>query len=194
MELLKGQENIEKAKSLDVAEEAREQSWQHPSFVGQLFMGKVDWGLLFPFPEQEDADKKIGDDFLKKLEVFLKTKVDADAIDRNSLIPDEVMKGLAELGCFGMKIPKEYGGLGLSQINYNRAVAMVASHCGSTAVLLSAHQSIGVAVVPILAGSEPTSGSVSANAETAPFANNGRYFFFCSAVPNNFKGCGTPIL
>ncbi len=144
MELLKGKENEAKAKSLEVAEEAREESWKYPSFVGDLFTGKVNWGLLFPFPEQDEADKKIGDEFLKKLENFLRTKVDADAIDRNSLIPDEVMKGLAELGCFGMKIPKEYGGLGLSQINYNRAVGLVASHCGSTAVLLSAHQSIGV--------------------------------------------------
>jgi len=144
MELLKGKENAEKAKSLDVAEDAREQTWKNPSFVGELFGGKIRWDLIFPFPEQSPEDKKIGDEFVAKLEAFLRAKVDADAIDRNSLIPDEVMKGLAELGCFGMKIPKEYGGLGLSQINYNRAVALVASHCGSTAVLLSAHQSIGV--------------------------------------------------
>ncbi len=145
MELLKsGKENVEKAKSLEVAEEARETSWKYPSFVGDLFMGRVRWDLIFPYPEQDEADKKIGDDFLKKLRVFLKEKVDADAIDKNEQIPDEVMKGLAELGCFGLKIPKEYGGLGLSQINYNRAIGLVASHCGSTAVLLSAHQSIGV--------------------------------------------------
>ncbi|MBI3315537.1 MAG: acyl-CoA dehydrogenase family protein, partial [Candidatus Omnitrophica bacterium] len=141
MELVK---DAEKAKSLEVAEEAREASWKYPSFVGDLFTGKVRWDLLFPFPEQPEADKKIGDEFLAKLEPFLKTQVDADAIDRNGLIPDSVIKGLADLGCFGLKIPKEYGGLGLSQVNYNRAVAMVASHCGSTAVLLSAHQSIGV--------------------------------------------------
>jgi len=144
MELLKGKDNSEKAKSFEVAEEAREETWKNPSFVGDLFTGKVRWDLVFPFPEQNPVDKKIGDEFLARLEKFLKEKVDADAIDRNSLIPDEVMRGLAELGCFGMKIPKEYGGLGLSQINYNRAVALVASHCGSTAVLLSAHQSIGV--------------------------------------------------
>jgi hypothetical protein len=144
MELLKGKENAEKAKSLDVAEEAREDIWKHPSFVGQLFMGRMRWELLFPFPEQSEEDKKIGDVFLAKLGKFLKEKVDADAIDRTSQIPDDVMKGLAELGCFGLKIPKEYGGLGLSQVNYNRAIGMVASHCGSTAVLLSAHQSIGV--------------------------------------------------
>ena len=144
MELLKGKENAEKAKSLEVAEEAREESWKHPSFVGDLFMGKVRWDLIFPYPAQGAEDKKVGDEFLVKLSVFLKTKVDADAIDRDSQIPDDVMKGLAELGCFGLKIPKEYGGLGLSQTNYNRAIGLVASHCGSTAVLLSAHQSIGV--------------------------------------------------
>lgn len=144
MELLQGKDNAEKAKSLEVAEEAREDTGKLPSFVGDLFMGKIRWDLVFPFPEQEAQDKKTGDDFLQKLEAFLRKNVDADAIDRTGQIPDTVMKGLAELGCFGLKIPKEYGGLGLSQINYNRAVAMVASHCGSTAVLLSAHQSIGV--------------------------------------------------
>ncbi len=144
MELLKGKENAEKARSLEVAEEAREDTGKLPSFVGDLFMGKLRWELVFPFPEQDENDRKIGDEFLQKLETFLKKDVDADAIDRTGQIPDTVMKGLAELGCFGLKIPKEYGGLGFSQINYNRAVAMVASHCGSTAVLLSAHQSIGV--------------------------------------------------
>ena len=141
MDLVKDKE---KAKSLEVAEEAREEAWKYPSFVGDLFTGKIRWDLVFPYPEQEAGDKKVGDAFLEKLEAFLKSSVDADAIDRTGLIPDSVMKGLAELGCFGIKIPKEYGGLGFSQINYNRAVAMVASHCGSTAVLLSAHQSIGV--------------------------------------------------
>ena len=144
MELLKGKENAEKAKSLEVAEEAREAIWKLPSFVGDLFMGKVRWDLIFPYPVQSAEDKKIGDEFLAKLAAFLKAKVDADAIDQTGQIPDDVMRGLAELGCFGLKIPKEYGGLALSQTNYNRAIGLVASHCGSTAVLLSAHQSIGV--------------------------------------------------
>ena len=144
MELLKGKENAEKSKSLEVAEEAREESWKYPSFVGDMFSGRMRWDILFPYPEQSDADKKIGDEFLAKLEKFLKTNLDPDAVDRTGIIPDSVIKGLAQLGCFGMKIPKEYGGLELSQINYNRAVGLVASYCGSTAVLLSAHQSIGV--------------------------------------------------
>ena len=107
MDLLKGKDNAEKAKSLEVAEEAREESGKLPSFVGDLFMGRVRWELAFPFPEQSEADKKIGDEFLLRLESFLKKNVDADAVDRTGEIPESVMKGLAELGCFALKIPKE---------------------------------------------------------------------------------------
>jgi len=63
MELLKGKENIEKAKSLDVAEEAREQQMERSEFCWDLFTGKVNWRLLFPFPEQSDSDKKSGMNF-----------------------------------------------------------------------------------------------------------------------------------
>ena len=74
----------------------------------------------------------------------LKDKVDADKIDEDGEIPDEAIDALAGLGAFGIKIPKEYGGVGLSQMNYSRAMMLVASHCGNTGALLSAHQSIGL--------------------------------------------------
>ncbi len=75
-------------------------------------------------------------------------------MDKTGEIPDEVIKGLTDLGAFAMKISPEYDGLGLSQVNYNRVVHMVASYCGSTAVLLSAHQSIGVPYPLSLFGTE----------------------------------------
>ncbi len=137
-------QRAEERRSLEVAEAAREKEWQKPSFVSELFMGRLRTDLVFPFPEQEPADRHAGDAVLAKLEVFLKEKVDADRIDREKEIPAEVIDGLREMGLFGIKIPKEYGGLGLSQVNYNRIVQLVASHCASTAVMLSAHQSIGV--------------------------------------------------
>ena len=130
--------------SLDVAEGARETEWTQPSFVAQLFMGKFRTDLISPYPEQSPEDKSIGDEFMGRLEVFLKDNLDPDEVDKTGDLPKKVIDGLAKLGCWGMKIPKEYGGLGLSQVNYNRAVALVASYCGSTAVWLSAHQSIGV--------------------------------------------------
>lgn len=134
----------EETRSLEVAEAAREKEWRRPSFVGELFMGRLRPELVFPFPDQDPADRTAGDEILAKLRPFLAEKVDADRIDREKEIPPEVLDGLRELGLFGIKIPKEYGGLGLSQINYNRIIQLVASHCASTAVMLSAHQSIGV--------------------------------------------------
>jgi hypothetical protein len=131
-------------RSIEVAEAARETEWQQPSFVGELFMGRLTADLIFPFPEQSDEDRAAGDVLLVKLKKFLEEKVDADAIDRNKEIPKSVLTGLAKMGLFGIKLPQEYGGLGMSQVNYNRIVQMVSSHCASTAVLLSAHQSIGV--------------------------------------------------
>lgn len=136
--------SAEKRAALDVAESARESDWKFPSFVAQLFEGKFDWKLLHPYPAQSAEDKAIGDAFCAKMEKFLKENLDADEVDRTGIIPDRVYEGFAQMGCFALKIPKEYGGQGLSQINYNRVVGMVSSHCGSTAVMLSAHQSIGV--------------------------------------------------
>lgn len=136
--------NQDERRSVEVAEAARETLWQRPSIVGQMFMGRLPGELLFPFPEQDPADRAVGDVVVAKVANFLRDKVDADRIDATREIPEEVIDGLRQLGLFGIKIPTEYGGLGLSQINYNRIMQLVASHCASTAVLLSAHQSIGV--------------------------------------------------
>ena len=75
---------------------------------------------------------------------FLDNETDPDQIDKDGEIPDEVIDGLAKLGTFGIKIPKKYGGLGLSQTNYSRAAMVLGAHCGSMTALVSAHQSIGV--------------------------------------------------
>jgi alkylation response protein AidB-like acyl-CoA dehydrogenase len=133
-----------KADALEVTEDSRQTTWDNPSFAGELFMGRFRSELLWPYPAQGAEDRKVGDELLANLEKFLAEKVDAERIDREEHLPADVVQGLAERGLFAMKIPKEYGGLGLSQVNYNRAIALIASHCGSTAVWLSAHQSIGV--------------------------------------------------
>ncbi|MBW2450977.1 MAG: acyl-CoA dehydrogenase family protein [Deltaproteobacteria bacterium] len=139
-----GTQNRDEKRALETAETARETKWEFPSFVSEMFMGRVKTELIFPFPEQNAVDRQAGEEILAKLQTFLRDKVDADRIDMERDIPKEVLDGLKKLGLFGIKIPAEYGGLGFSQVNYNRIVQMVASHCASTAVLLSAHQSIGV--------------------------------------------------
>ncbi len=131
-------------RALDLAEDARQKEWNHPSFAAELFKGNFQWDLINPYPVQSPEDKAIGDTFLKKLEHCLKENIDPEQVDREQKVPESAIKALIKIGCFGMKIDKEYGGLGLSVINYNRAIACVGSYCGSTAVWLSAHQSIGV--------------------------------------------------
>src|SRR5262245_13814618 len=111
--------------AMEVAEAARESEWKHASFAADLFAGRFRADLIIPFPSQSAEDRRKGDEFLARLEPFLRDNVDADEIDRTGEIPPRVMDGLAKLGCFGMKIPTEYGGLGLSQVNYNRAMQLI---------------------------------------------------------------------
>jgi alkylation response protein AidB-like acyl-CoA dehydrogenase len=130
--------------SREVAEAAREAEWTAPSFVRELFLGRLRLDLIHPYPEQSPADQKKTESYLKKLDDFLKQNVDPDEIDRTGQIPDHVFEGLKELGAFGIKIPEEYGGIGLSQVGYGRTMQLVGSYDSSLVALLSAHQSIGV--------------------------------------------------
>ncbi|MGH6885652.1 MAG: acyl-CoA dehydrogenase family protein, partial [Geminicoccales bacterium] len=128
----------------EIAEAAREHEWAAPSFVRELFLGRLRLDLIHPYPEQDPADVARAGPFLVALERFLRERVDSDRIDREGEIPDDVIEGLKDLGAFGIKIPREYGGLGLSQLSYMKAIALVSSQDGSLTALLSAHQSIGV--------------------------------------------------
>lgn len=129
----------------EVAEAARETEW-NPSFVKELFEGKLDLDLIHPYPEPRAEDVARAKPFLDALEAFLLNEVDGDAIDRDGKVPPEVVEGLKRIGAFGIKIPEEFGGKGLSQLMYTRAVALASSVCGNTTALLSASQSIGVPV------------------------------------------------
>lgn len=141
-----------KRAAFELAESARETVWRYPTFAGRLFLGELAADLVRPYPDPGVEPE--GEAFLGQLESFLLDRVDADEIDRTGEIPDQVMAGLVELGAFGIKIPKAYGGLGLSQRTYTRAATVVGSHCGSLASLLSAHQSIGIAQPVLMFGTD----------------------------------------
>lgn len=128
----------------EVAEHAREQEWEKRSFARALFEGRLDIGLLDPYPDPDPEEQARAAAFLERLQAFVRDHIDGEKHDRDGWVPQEVLDGLAELGAFGIKTPVEYGGLGLSQLSYNRALAIVASRCGATGAFLSAHQSIGV--------------------------------------------------
>ncbi len=134
----------DQAVAMEVAESAREKEWREPSFAAKLFMGEFDANLMLNLADQDPEDKKIGDDFLAKLEETLVENLDPEKVDATGDLPEGFVEKLAELGVFGMKVPTEYEGLGFSQVNYNRAATKIASYDGSVATLVSAHQSIGV--------------------------------------------------
>jgi alkylation response protein AidB-like acyl-CoA dehydrogenase len=135
---------VSEREARQVAEAAREQDWRKPSFAKELFLGRLRLDLIHPHPLPAPDDVERGEAFLAKMRDFCETRVDGRLIERESQIPDEVVNGLKELGAFGMKIDTKYGGQGLTQVYYNKALTLAGSASPAIGALLSAHQSIGV--------------------------------------------------
>ncbi len=133
-----------KRAALELTESSRDPLDERGSFASNLFIGKFAFDRIFPFPAQSAEDRAKGDPFLKELREYLKANVDADEIDRTGEIPRQNIEDLFAMGAFGVKIPTEYGGLGLSQVNYGRAAMLLGSWDANLTALVSAHQSIGV--------------------------------------------------
>ena len=134
---------VSERESRELAEAARDIEYTRPSFAKELYLGKFDLPLIHPHPRGEGEAVEEGDAFIAKLEEFCRT-LDGGVIEREAQIPDDYVKGLIDLGAFGMKIPKKYGGLGLSMLHYGRALMLVGSVHPSIGALVSAHNSIGV--------------------------------------------------
>ena len=143
-ELQRQSSHVSEREARAVAEASRETSWTAPSFVRELFLGRLELGLIHPHPEPDPEEQGRAREFTSKLERFLREQVDGEQIEREARIPPEVIQGLRDLGAFGIKIPREYGGLGLSQYTYGRAMSLCGSVSSALVTLLSAHQSIGV--------------------------------------------------
>jgi alkylation response protein AidB-like acyl-CoA dehydrogenase len=137
-----------------ISEDAREKEWKLPSFGKGLYLGNFQPELIHPQPEMPAEVVEKGERFLATLGAFLQAEVDPQVIERDNRIPDEVLAGFKKLGALGMKVPEEYGGLGLSQVYYNRAMMLTGTWHSSLSTLLSAHQSIGLAQPLLLFGSE----------------------------------------
>lgn len=134
---------LSEEESRKVAEDARQEKWEAPSFLKELFAGTFNLRILTTVP-QAHAESDEFRAFYARMKTFLETKVDSDRIDREGQYPPEVVKELAEMGAFGMKIPKEYGGLGFHQVEYGKIMELIGTQDANVLALLSAHQSIGV--------------------------------------------------
>ena len=143
----------EKRQALEVTEEARGPRLMD-GFASGLFLGAPKFAPLYEVLKKPSPDTEEGESFLKTLERTLDRHANPDEIDETGEIPDSLLEKLAEIGAFGIKIPKKYGGLGLSQATYSRAAKLLGSRCGNLTALLSAHQSIGLPQPLIRYGTE----------------------------------------
>src|SRR5215475_11941140 len=131
------------AESREVAEQGRQAEGEGKGFLRDLFLGKLRFEFVHPFPlvREERAEFR---KFFDEMKRFLIDQVDPAVIDQTGEYPLQVIEGLRTLGAFGMKIPKEYGGLGLTVAEYCAVMEMIGSYDNNVLALLSAHQSIGV--------------------------------------------------
>jgi acyl-CoA dehydrogenase family member 9 len=123
-------------------------------FVKNLFWGNLRSELVFPYPEQDPKETAECDRLLAALDDYLHNEHPSVQIDQEQEIPDWVIRRLFELGVLGMTIPREYGGLGMGITSYNRVLERIGAYCGSTAVLVSAHQSIGCKAIMLFGNEE----------------------------------------
>ncbi|KAG5197880.1 hypothetical protein R6Z07F_016459 [Ovis aries] len=122
------------------------------AFAKELFLGKIQKKEAFPFPEISRDELNEINQFVGPVEKFFTEEVDSRKIDQEGKIPDETLEKLKSLGLFGMQVPEEYGGLGLSNTMYARLGEVIGLDA-SIAVTLAAHQAIGLKGI-ILAGSK----------------------------------------
>ncbi|XP_043407112.1 complex I assembly factor ACAD9, mitochondrial isoform X2 [Chelonia mydas] len=122
------------------------------AYAKELFLGKMRKEEVFPYPEISNEELEEINQFVGPVEKFFSEEVDSKKIDQDAKIPPETLKGLKSLGLFGMQVPEEYGGLGLSNTMYAR-LGEIISLDGSIAVTLAAHQAIGLKGI-LIAGTD----------------------------------------
>jgi acyl-CoA dehydrogenase family member 9 len=123
------------------------------SYTRQLFAGVIDDAILFPYPSIPPDEEAVVSAFLEELRAFCDEHVDREWIDEHERVPDEVLDGLRRLGLFGISIPREYGGMGLSQSAYCRVFEFLTSYDVGLGIILGVHLSIGIKGIH-LAGNE----------------------------------------
>jgi alkylation response protein AidB-like acyl-CoA dehydrogenase len=145
----------ESAQSRALAEQARQKTWTGQSFLRELFLGSLKPALLLAAEDPtEPPVRPEFAEFYDRLRAFLRLEVDPASIDAIGEYPPHVLDGLTQLGAFGMKIPREYGGLGFSHREYVHVMQLIGSYDANVTALLSAHQAIGVPHPVEMFGSE----------------------------------------
>src|SRR6059036_2037476 len=113
------------------------------SFMKSLFSGRLETGLVFPYPRQDGESRETLRLVLESFRSWARERLDGGAIDRAGKFPEAQVKELKELGIFGLTVPEAYGGAGLSITSYCRLMEEICHHCAATATIVGAHLGIG---------------------------------------------------
>jgi acyl-CoA dehydrogenase family protein 9 len=110
-----------------------------------LFLGKVEQDNFFPFPKISKQEQETISMVLESVDKFMQSKaLHFREYDQKGGQPSDYINELKELGLFGLIIPEEYGGIGLSNSGYSRVLQQVTTYDGSTSLTVGAHSSIGM--------------------------------------------------
>jgi alkylation response protein AidB-like acyl-CoA dehydrogenase len=149
-------------------------------FVKNVFWGRFREDLVLPYPESSPEETAKCDQLLAELEDYLRDEHPSIEIDQNEEIPEWVIKRLFDMGVLGCTVPEAYGGLGFGITSYNRVLEMIGKYCGSTAVVVSAHQSIGCKAIMLF-------GTEEQKKRWLPMVAREKLSAFCLSEPN--VGC-----
>jgi butyryl-CoA dehydrogenase len=97
---------------------------------------------MFELSEEQKMIREMARDFARN-----EVKPRAEQIDRKHEYPADLVAKMAELGLMGVEVPEQWGGAGMDAICYAIAVEEVSAACGSTGVILSAHNSLACAPI-----------------------------------------------
>ncbi len=175
--------------SVAAAEAMRDKN-KHTGFAAGLYEAQTRFELLDCF--ETDKTKSDFKDTFEKFKKMLVEKVDPDEIDRTGEIPEEVFQALRDLTAFAVKVPLDYGGLGLTQSEYQKLGTLMGGWCGNTVALFSADNSLSASETLKIFGDEAqkrkwwprlVKGEISALALTEAEAGCDVWNEACYAVP-----------
>ncbi|HED53213.1 MAG TPA: acyl-CoA dehydrogenase [Phycisphaerales bacterium] len=171
------------AKDRKILEEAEQLIGPEPEemgFIKNIFWGRFREDMVLPYPETPADEAARCDQLLAELEQYLRDEHPSIQIDQEEEIPEWVVERLFKMGALGCTVPKEYGGLGFGITSYNRVLEMIGKYCGSTAVMVSAHQSIGCKAIMLF-------GTEEQKKRWLPIVACEKLSAFCLSEPN--AGC-----
>ncbi|MEM9660767.1 MAG: acyl-CoA dehydrogenase family protein [Planctomycetota bacterium] len=167
-------------KTLEEAEALLGPEPDEMGFIKNVFWGRFEEDRVLPYPETSPDETAKCDQLLAELEDYMRNEHPSIEIDQNEEIPEWVIKRLFDMGALGCTVPVEYGGMGFGITSYNRVLEMIGKYCGSTAVVVSAHQSIGCKAIMLF-------GSDEQKKRWLPVVAREKLSAFCLSEPN--VGC-----